>query len=125
MPRNSSRWPAAGAGGKGVETTATAEEARAVLNDLALSSGSIVAVSGPVDYITDGHDLIAVRGGDAQLTKVTGAGCALGALIAALLGPRGGCAGCDSRSACDLCRRLGTRGRADPRHGELRDCPRR
>lgn len=79
----------AGAGGKGVETTATAEEARAVLNDLALSSGSIVAVSGPVDYLTDGHDLIAVRGGDAQLTKVTGAGCALGALIAALLGPRG------------------------------------
>jgi hydroxyethylthiazole kinase len=79
----------AGTGGKGVETTASAEEAREILADLAIRSGSIVAVSGPVDYITDGKTLLAVPGGDARLTKVTGAGCSLGALIAAALAPRG------------------------------------
>ena len=79
----------AGTGGKGVETTASAEEAREILADLATRSGSIVAVSGPVDYITDGKTLLAVPGGDARLTKVTGAGCSLGALIAAALAPRG------------------------------------
>ena len=78
-----------GAGGKGVETTATADEARAFVQDLAARTGSIAAVSGPVDYITDGQDVLAVPGGDVRLTKVTGAGCSLGALIAAMLAPGG------------------------------------
>jgi hydroxyethylthiazole kinase len=33
--------------------------------------------------------VLAVPGGDVRLTKVTGAGCSLGALIAAMLAPRG------------------------------------
>nr|WP_284947798.1 hydroxyethylthiazole kinase [Acidisoma sp. PAMC 29798] len=74
-----------GAGGKGVETTANAAEAIDFIKSLATTTKSIVAVSGPIDYITDGVEVFSVPGGDVRLTKVTGAGCSLGALIAAML----------------------------------------
>lgn len=72
-------------GGKGVETTASSDDALAFVKQLAVDTGAVVAVSGPVDYITDGTTVYAVKGGDIRLTQVTGAGCSLGALIAALL----------------------------------------
>jgi hydroxyethylthiazole kinase len=74
-----------GAGGKGVETTAGSAEAISFIKHLSAATGSIVAVSGVVDYVTDGAEVLAVPGGDVRLTQVTGAGCGLGALIAALL----------------------------------------
>jgi len=74
-----------GAGGKGVESTAGSADAISFIKDLAASAGTIVAVSGKIDYITDGSEVFAIPGGDARLTQVTGAGCSLGALIAALL----------------------------------------
>jgi hydroxyethylthiazole kinase len=74
-----------GAGGKGVETTASSSDAVDFIKDLAKNTGAIVAVSGPTDYITDGESVIAVGGGDKRLTQLTGAGCSLGALIAAML----------------------------------------
>jgi hydroxyethylthiazole kinase len=73
------------AGAKGVESTAGSEAAVEFSKALAASSKTIVAVSGAVDYVTDGEEVIAIPGGDARLTQVTGAGCALGALIAAML----------------------------------------
>ncbi len=79
----------AGAGGKGVETTARSDDAVEAIRALARQSGAIVAVSGPTDYVTDGERVFAVPGGDRRLTQVTGAGCSLGALIAAFLAPRG------------------------------------
>ena len=45
--------------------------------------GTVVAVSGKVDHLTDGTRLIRVDNGHRWLTKVTGGGCALGALMAA------------------------------------------
>ena len=42
-----------------------------------------MAVSGEVDHITDGERLVRVGNGHPLLTQVTGAGCALGALMAA------------------------------------------
>jgi hydroxyethylthiazole kinase len=74
-----------GAGGKGVETTASSADALAFIKDLARQTKAVVAVSGPTDYITDGENVIAVGGGDKRLTQLTGAGCSLGALIAAML----------------------------------------
>ncbi len=74
-----------GAGGKGVESTAKSDDAIAFIEQLARDQSSIVAVSGPVDYISDGRETFAVPGGDKRLTQLTGAGCGLGALIAALL----------------------------------------
>jgi hydroxyethylthiazole kinase len=75
----------AAGGGKGVDSTAGAEEAVDAALDLARTTGAVVAVSGAVDHITDGEQLVTVPGGDPLLTRVTGAGCGLGALMAALL----------------------------------------
>jgi hydroxyethylthiazole kinase len=74
----------AAGGGKGVDSTAGAEEAVEAAVGLARATGAVVAVSGAVDHITDGEQLVTVPGGDPLLTRVTGAGCGLGALMAAL-----------------------------------------
>ena len=47
------------------------------------SLDAVVAVSGPVDLITDGRTTVRVANGHELLTRVTGAGCALGAVMAA------------------------------------------
>lgn len=70
-------------GGRGVDSTAGVEEAVGAARDLARRTGSVIAVSGVVDHVTDGRTVVTVEGGDVLLTKVTGAGCALGALMAA------------------------------------------
>lgn len=72
-----------GAGGRGVDATDGPEAAIDAARDLARRSGAAVAVSGAIDHVTDGERLITVPGGDELLTRVTGAGCALGALVAA------------------------------------------
>ena len=73
-------------GGKGVDSTAASSEALPFARAFAIRTGAVVAVSGAVDFITDGTSVIEVPGGDALMTKVTGVGCALGALMAAFLG---------------------------------------
>ena len=72
-----------GTGGQGVETTAGSDEAVETIVELARRTGAVVAVSGPVDYLSDGTRTVSVPGGDRRLTQVTGAGCSLGALCAA------------------------------------------
>ncbi|GAB3278010.1 hydroxyethylthiazole kinase [Kineosporia babensis] len=76
-----------GATSKGVDATATPEAAVPYAEKLAQRTGSVVAISGPTDYVTDGREVISVPGGHPWLTKVTGAGCSLGALVAACLAP--------------------------------------
>ena len=73
------------AGAKGVESTQGSDAALTFITELARSAHTIVAVSGEIDYVTDGVTILSVPGGDVRLTQVTGAGCSLGALIAALL----------------------------------------
>lgn len=73
---------AAGAG-RGVDSTADAGSALLAARGLAERTGSVVAVSGAVDYITDGTTVLQVRTGHPLMTRVTGVGCALGALVAA------------------------------------------
>jgi hydroxyethylthiazole kinase len=72
-----------GAGGRGVDATDDVEAALDAAALLARTYGTVVAVSGPVDHITDGTRFVRVHTGDAWLTKVTGGGCALGAVMAA------------------------------------------
>jgi hydroxyethylthiazole kinase len=72
-----------GAGGRGVDATDEVEAALDAAALLARTYGTVVAVSGPVDHITDGTRFVRVHTGDALLTKVTGGGCALGAVMAA------------------------------------------
>jgi hydroxyethylthiazole kinase len=71
-----------GAGGKGVDSVDTPEAALAAAVELAGLHGSVVAISGPVDHLTDGIRVVKVANGHPLLTKVTGVGCALGAMIA-------------------------------------------
>lgn len=78
-----------GRGGRGPESVSSAEEALPVARDLAREQGSVVAVSGPVDHVTDGRRVVRVANGSPLLTKVTGGGCALGALVAAFAGTSG------------------------------------
>ena len=74
------------AGGRGVDATDTTDAASDAALALAARHGSVVAVSGAVDLITDGHRVVRIANGDELLTRVTGGGCALGAVMAAFLG---------------------------------------
>lgn len=74
-----------GAGGRGVDSTVGAEDALEAAVTIARSAGSVVAVSGEVDIITDGTEVVRVAGGDRLLTLVTGGGCSLGATMAGFL----------------------------------------
>ncbi|OIU87187.1 hydroxyethylthiazole kinase [Microbacterium sp. AR7-10] len=75
-----------GSGGRGVDALDDPDAALDAARSLATRFGAVVAVSGPVDLLTDGTRVIRVANGDALLTRVTGGGCALGALMAAFLG---------------------------------------
>nr|WP_308797291.1 hydroxyethylthiazole kinase [Agromyces protaetiae] len=74
-----------GAGGRGVDAADSTDAATDAAEHLARTYGSVVAVSGPVDLITDGTRTARISNGDALLTRITGGGCALGAIMAAFL----------------------------------------
>jgi hydroxyethylthiazole kinase len=76
---------AGGAGGRGVDSTATPDEVAQVAGEVARTFGTVVAMSGPVDLVTDGSRTVRVASGTPMLTRVTGVGCALGGLIGAAL----------------------------------------
>ncbi len=67
------------AGGRGVDTTDTAAAALPAAQALA----TVVAVTGEVDYVTDGERVLSVAGGNPLMTRVVGTGCALSAVVAA------------------------------------------
>lgn len=73
-------------GGRGPDATAAVEAATAPAVELARRTGAVVAITGPIDIVTDGQRTLAVPGGDALMAVVTGTGCALGGLMAALMG---------------------------------------
>lgn len=91
---NASEIAALAGAGSGAKGTDAVDEVDAVLPAaarLAAESGSVVAVSGPVDAVVwtadDGETRIArITGGHALMPLVIGTGCALGALTAACLG---------------------------------------
>ncbi|MGW8481502.1 hydroxyethylthiazole kinase [Microbacterium sp. NPDC055903] len=74
------------AGGRGVDAIDSTDAAADAARALAERHGSVVAVSGPVDLITDGRRTVRIANGHELLTRVTGGGCALGAVMAAFLG---------------------------------------
>lgn len=72
-----------GSGGRGVDATHSTDDSVEAAQALASSHGCVVAVSGPVDRLTDGARSVEVHNGHELMTRVTGVGCALGALMAA------------------------------------------
>ncbi|WP_435202799.1 hydroxyethylthiazole kinase [Janibacter sp. GS2] len=74
-----------GRGGRGADSTATPDAAATAARELASGGRCVVAVSGARDLITDGSRTVRVTSGSPMLTRVTGAGCLLGGLTAALV----------------------------------------
>jgi hydroxyethylthiazole kinase len=74
-----------GGTGRGADSADPVTAAEASARDLALCSGAVVAVSGPVDYVTDGVQAFRLTNGHALMPRVTALGCSLNGLIAAFL----------------------------------------
>ncbi|MGI9417463.1 MAG: hydroxyethylthiazole kinase [Geminicoccaceae bacterium] len=70
---------------KGVDSVHDSSEAIDAANALSKASGTVVAVTGAVDYVTDGERGIHISNGDPMMTKVTALGCASSAVVAAFL----------------------------------------
>ena len=53
---------------------------------LAKQTGAVVAVSGPIDVVTDGEQAILLRNGCATMARITGSGCMLTSMLGAFCG---------------------------------------
>ena len=67
-------------------TEAGLDEAADLARGLARSTGAAVVVSGPLDLVTDGARTFVVRNGCPEMSRITGSGCMLTALIGAFCG---------------------------------------
>ena len=65
---------------RGVESIRADAEAAVLARAAANTLGAIVAVTGPIDYVSDGARTLAVANGHGLLTSVTGTGCMATAL---------------------------------------------
>jgi hydroxyethylthiazole kinase len=62
------------------------EEAIDAAAVLARRTEGAIVISGPEDYITDGAETLRIEGGHPLMARITGMGCALGAVMGAFLG---------------------------------------
>jgi hydroxyethylthiazole kinase len=72
--------------GKGVDSAHATDDALESATTLARNTGAIVAMTGVVDYVTDGRRVVALRNGHAMMARVTALGCTCSALVGAFLG---------------------------------------
>jgi hydroxyethylthiazole kinase len=73
-------------GGKGVDATDSIEHAEAAAQQLARSTGAIIAVTGPRDLVCDGEQIAMIDNGHPLMPRITALGCALTGVIGAFLG---------------------------------------
>ncbi len=73
-------------GGKGVDATDRTEQAETAAQQLARSTGAVVAVTGPRDLVCDGERIATIDNGHPIMPRVTALGCALTGVIGAFLG---------------------------------------
>ena len=70
---------------RGVESTAQAQAALEAARSLARRTGGTVAVSGEIDFVLDARGRqAALRNGHVWMTRITGIGCSLSALVGAV-----------------------------------------
>lgn len=78
-----------GAGkGRGADSGDPVEAAEEVARALARETGAVVAVTGAVDFVTDGARAVRISGGSALMPRVTAVGCALTCLVGAFAAVR-------------------------------------
>ena len=68
---------------KGVDSSASSDDALSAAKKLAADTGAVVVISGETDYITNGTEVYTVEGGNPIMTSVTGMGCTATALVGA------------------------------------------
>lgn len=73
----------AGVRSKGVDSSASSDDAVESAKRLAADTGAVVVISGETDYITDGTEVKTVEGGNPIMTSVTGMGCTATAIVGA------------------------------------------
>ena len=70
---------------KGVDSSMDSKSALEYAKNLAKFTGSIVSLSGEVDYITDGVKIVSLSNGSTLMPRVTAMGCIASAVTAAFL----------------------------------------
>ena len=70
---------------KGVDSTRGSADALTPARRLAQVTGAVVAVTGAIDYVTDGTEVISLANGHPLMARVTGLGCTATALVGAAL----------------------------------------
>lgn len=71
--------------GHGVDSGDSVERAEVSALVLARRTNAVVAVTGAIDFVTDGHHSARIAGGSALMPKVTAMGCALTCLTGAFV----------------------------------------
>lgn len=66
-------------------TEDTLDSAVAFVKNFAKSSGSIVAVTGAIDFVSDGEKCYVIRNGRPEMGKITGTGCQLSGMTTAFV----------------------------------------
>ncbi|MCU0560590.1 MAG: hydroxyethylthiazole kinase [Desulfobacterales bacterium] len=75
----------AGPGARGVDSRHGVDQAAEAARCLAAELTCVVAITGPVDFVTDGRRSVRVANGHPLMGRVTGTGCTATAAIAAFL----------------------------------------
>lgn len=63
-------------------TDANLDSSIAFVKSFANAAGSVVAVTGQIDLVSDGNDCYVIRNGCSEMSRITGTGCMLSALCA-------------------------------------------
>ncbi len=71
---------------RGVDAGDISISSRELALEAARKLNAIAVISGKIDYISNGTDVIGIDNGDLLLTKITGTGCTTASLIAAFAG---------------------------------------
>jgi hydroxyethylthiazole kinase len=71
------------AAGKGVDAADNVAATEQVARDLARAHHMVVAVTGPVDFVTDGARAARIENGHAMMPRITALGCSLTGIVAA------------------------------------------
>lgn len=71
--------------GRGVDSVDASDAALAAARRLAVERQTVVAVTGAVDYVTDGTRVAEIHNGHPLMARVTGLGCSATAVIGAFL----------------------------------------
>lgn len=66
-------------------TEETLDQAVAFVKDFAKSSGSVIAITGAIDLVSDGKVCYVIRNGRPEMGKITGTGCQLSGMMTAFL----------------------------------------